>query len=190
MVHLNFFSFIFIYIYRICTLSKVDQAPSVIRKPFGVYWLNWVEMFLFFGQIRYATVTRWWAKIWKIWRQVLVDFGLADDFFVEAPKLKVSLTDFQGFCHRWSVRRWSPDIRPTVWRNLHHDIDRRSPDHRESIGRRSPDDWSVTFYQNPSPDRRRMSAVIRPIIVRLKADHKLLFVLYWLQCIFPYHLWY
>ena len=55
--------------------------------------------------------------------------------------------DFQGFCHWWSVGWWSPDDRPTYWRNLHHYIDRRSPDYRASISRRSPGGQSMTFYQ-------------------------------------------
>ena len=91
--------------------------------------------------------------------------------FVDRP------ADFHRFCHRWNVGRWSTDSGPTFWRNLHHDIDRRSPDHRASIGRWSSDCRPMTFYQR-TVDRRRISAVILPMITRLSADHNMWFVLY------------
>ena len=86
-------------------------------------------------------------RFWQI-------FWSADDFFVEAPKLKVSLTDppiFIGFV----IGEASGDSRPMIGRQsadilniFHHDIGQGSPDHRASIGRRSPDGRSMTFYQN------------------------------------------
>ena len=78
--------------------------------------------------------------------------------------------DFHGFCHRWSVGRWSPDDRPTFWKFFHRDIGRRSPDHRASVGRRSPDGRSMTFYQRSvgrqTPDIGRHSADDRPTVGR------------------------
>ena len=59
------------------------------------------------------------------------------------------------------VARWSADSRPTFWRNLHNHIGRRSPDPRASIGWRSPDSRSITFYQRTvgrqTPDIGRLS---------------------------------
>ena len=61
-------------------------------------------------------------------------------------------------------------------------IGRQSADDRQTVGR-----WH--FIKDPSADRRRISAVIRPMIARLSADHKLWFVLYCLQCMYPHYLW-
>ena len=104
------------------------------------------------------------------------------EYLVEAPKLKVSLTDpqiFMGFAIG-KASGWSPDDRPTFWRNLHHNIGRRSPDHRASIGRRSPDSRSMRFYQRTVGRQTPLSAVIRPIVAWQSADHKMWFVLYFL----------
>ena len=102
------------------------------------------------------------SQIWKIGRRrhrFWQNFWSADDFFVEAPKLKVSLTDppiFRGFV----IGEASGDDRSTIGRFFHHDIGRKSPDHRASIGRRSADGRSMTFYQRtvgrqtPDIDRR------------------------------------
>ena len=68
-----------------------------------------------------------------------------------------------------------------------------SADGRPIIGRQSADDRQTVgqwqFIKEPSADRHRISAVWRPIIARLSADHKLWFVLYCLQCIYPQWLW-
>ena len=70
------------------------------------------------------------------------------------------------------VARWSADNRPTFWRFFHHDIGRRSPDHRASIGRRSPDGRSITIYQRTvgrqTPDIGRHTADNRPTVGRSK----------------------
>ena len=98
--------------------------------------------------------------------------------------------DFHGFCHRWSVGRWSPDDRPTIGRHFEDFfimisavgrpiIGRQSADYRQTVGR-----WN--FIKEPSADGRRISAVIRPMIARLSADHKLWIVLYCLQCMYSY----
>ena len=101
-----------------------------------------------------------WAKIGKIgrrrpivgrhWHRFWIIFWLADDIFCRSTQVKsfvIRSTDFQEFCRRWSVGRWSADSRPNSWRNFHHDIDRSSPDHRASIGQLSPDGPSMTFDQ-------------------------------------------
>ena len=124
-----------------------------------------------------------WAKNGKIGRRrprFWKIFWSADDFFVEAPKLKVSLTDppiFRGFVigeasgdGRPMIGRQSADNRPTFWRFFHHDIGRRSPDHRASIGRRLPDGRSMTIYQRTvdrqTPDIGRHTADNRPTVGR------------------------
>ena len=102
-------------------------------------------------------------RFWQI-------FLSADAFFVEAPKLKVSLTDppiFRGFV----IGEESGDGRPMIGQQsanflkiFHHDID------RASIGQRSPDGWSMTFFQKTvgrqTPDIGRHSADDRPTIRR------------------------
>ena len=86
------------------------------------------------------------------------------------------------------VARWSADDRPTFWRFFIM----ISADGRPIIGRQSADDRQTVgrwhFIKEPSADRRRISAVIRPMIARLSADHKLWFVLYSLQCRYPPYL--
>ena len=137
-----------------------------------------------------------WAKIWKIGRRrpivgrhrhrFWLIFWSADDFFVEAPKLKVSLTDppiFCGFAIGGSVGRLSPDDRPTVGRLFGEIYIMISADGRPIIGRQSADDrqtvgrWLVIerTVKEPSADTCRTSAVIRPMIARLSADHKTYF---------------
>ena len=128
-----------------------------------------------------------WAKNGKIGRRrPIVDrrrhrfwkiFWSADDFFVEAPKLKVSLTDppiFRGFVIGEASGDGRPMIGPTIGRLFEDffvmNIGRRSPDHRASIGRRSPDGRSMTFYQRTvgrqTPDIGRHSADDRPTVGR------------------------
>ena len=105
---------------------------------------------------------------------ILADFLVGRRlFFCRSTKVKSFVdrsADFQGFCHRWSVGRWSPDDRPTFWRFFHHDIGRRSSDHRASIGRQSPDGRSMTFYQRTvgrqMPDIGRHSADDRQTVGR------------------------
>ena len=89
-------------------------------------------------------------------------------FFVEAPKLKVSLTDppiFMGFF----IGEASGEYRPTVSRRFEVTSWQRSMVAR-SIGRLSPDDRSMTFYQRTvgrqTPDIDRHSADDRPTVGR------------------------
>ena len=97
--------------------------------------------------------------------------------------------DFQGFCDRWSVGRWSPDERPTVGRCFeeiyimisaegHPIIGCQSADDRQTVGR-----WG--FIKESSADRRRYrpsfgrwSFVCRPII---KCD--LCYIFFYNACI-------
>ena len=86
--------------------------------------------------------------------------------------------DFQGFCHRWSVGRWSPDDRPTFGGRFEKltawywpIIGRQSADYHQTVG------W-WHFIKEPLADRRQISAVIRPMITRPLADNKMWFVLY------------
>ena len=52
-------------------------------------------------------------------------------------------------------------------------IGRQSADDRQTVGR-------CHFIKESSADRRRISAVIRPMVARLSADHKMWFVFYYL----------
>ena len=93
---------------------------------------------------------------------ILVEFLVGRRLFCRSTQVKSfddRSADFHGICHRWSVGRWSPDDRSTFWRNLYHDIGRRSPDNRVSIGRRSPDGRLKSFYY-----KSRWSPDCRPII--------------------------
>ena len=119
-----------------------------------------------------------WAKNGKIGRRwpivgrhrhrFLQIFWSADDFFVEAPKWLIRR--FSGFCHRWGVGRWSPDDRPTVCRPFKEIYIMKSADRRPIIGRQSAVDRPTVgrwhFIKEPSADRRRISAVIRPMVGR------------------------
>ena len=113
-------------------------------------------------------------------------FSSADVFFCRSTQVKSFVyrsADFHGICHRWSVGRWSPDDRPTFWRNLHHVIGRRLPNHRASIrptiARRSVDDVL-------SKNRRQTDA---DMVARLSADHKMWFVLYSLYYMYLHYVW-
>ena len=121
-----------------CTLWKIFMHYATVTFPkhtvawWSVYndWKTLVHWLLIDRRRHWC-----WPWIWSV-----------DVFLVEAPKLKVLLTAspiFKGVCDRRIVKRRSP----TIWRNWHHDIGRRSPDHRASVGRRSPDGRSMTFHQ-------------------------------------------
>ena len=100
---------------------------------------------------------------------ILADFVPRTTFFVEAPKLKVSLTDppiFIGFV----IGEASVDDRPMIGRQFEEIYIMISAKGRQtigvSIGRRSPDGRSITFYQRivgrRTPDISRHSADGRP----------------------------
>ena len=126
---------------------------------------------------------------------ILTDFLVGRRLFCRSTQVKSFVdrsADCQGFCHRWSVGRLSPDDRPTVGRHFEEIYTMISADGRPIIGRQSADDrqtvgrWLV--IKEPSADRCRMSAVIRPMIGRLSADHKTYFVFYCLLCIYSHYL--
>ena len=147
-----------------------------------------------------------WAKIGKIGRRRPIDgrhrhrfwliFWSADKFFCRSTQVKSFVdrsADFQGFCHRRSVGRWSPDDRPTVGRLFEEIFIMLSAEGRPFIGRQSADDRQTIgrwhFTKELSVDRLWISAVSRPMIARLSTDHKLWFMLYCLQWMFPHNLW-
>ena len=106
---------------------------------------------------------------------ILAEFLVGRRHFCRSTKVKSFVdrsADFFGICHRLSVG-------PTFWRNLHHDIGRRLPDQRASIGRRSPDGRSMSFYQRIVGRLTPKSAVIRAMVARLSADHKMWFVFFY-----------
>ena len=124
-------------------------------------------------------------RFWQI-------FWSADDFFVEAPKLKVSLTDppiFRGFV----IGEASGDGRPMIGRQSADFLKIFSSWYRSKVARSSGDDRQTVgrwhFIKEPSADRRRISAVIRPMIARLSADHKLWVSLYCVYCMYSHDLW-
>ena len=129
------------------------------------------------------------AKFWKIGRRrpivgrhrhrFWLIFWSADDFFVEAPKLKVSLTDppiFIGFV----IGESSGDDRPMIgrqsadaWKKFSSwyrlEVARSLGVNRPTIARRSVD--AIL-----SKNHRQTDAGYRPMVARLSADHKMWFV--------------
>ena len=106
------------------------------------------------------------------------NFWSADDFLVEAPKLKVPLTNppiFMGFVIGEASGGGLPDDRPTIGQLFEDFVIMISAEGRPIIGRQSADDRKTVgrwhFIKKPSEDRRRISAFIRPMITRLSADH-------------------
>ena len=127
---------------------------------------------------------------------VRTDFGrnflVSRRFFAKAANLKISLTNppiFGGFV----IGEASGDGRPMIGRHFEDFFIKRSAESRPIIGHQSADDRQTVgrwhFIKESSADRRRISAVIRPIIARLSANHKLWFVLNCLQCMYPHYLW-
>ena len=108
-------------------------------------------------------------RFWKI-------FWSADDFFVEAPKLKVSLTDppiFRGFV----IGEASGDGRPMIGRQsadfltifsswYRPKVARSSGVNRPTIARRSVDDILSNTVGRQTPDIGRHSADDRPTVGR------------------------
>ena len=131
------------------------------------------------------------SKKWENWATsapILPDFLAGWRLFCQSTQVKSFVdwsADFQGFCHQWSVGRWSLYDRPLVGRLFedffHRDIGRRSTDHR-GVNCRTVSRWH--FIKELSADRHRISAVIWLMIAWLSADHKLWFVLYCLQCMY------
>ena len=126
-----------------------------------------------------------WAKNWKIERlgpivdrhrhRYLQNFWSADDFIVEARKLKVSLTD-PPILRSFVIGEASGDGRPMIDRLFEEIYIMKSADGRPIIWCQSAIDRPTVgwwhFIEEPSADRRRISAVIRPMIAWLSGDHK------------------
>ena len=121
-------------------------------------------------------------RFWQI-------FWSADDCVCRSTQVKSFVdrsADFHGFCHRWSVGRWSPDDRPTIGRLFEDYFIMISAEGRLIIiGRQSVDDRQ-TVDDILSKNRRQTDAGYQPMIARLSADHKLWFVLCLLQWMYIY----
>ena len=96
---------------------------------------------------------------------ILEDFLVGRRLFCRSTQVKSFVdrsADFQRFCHRWSVGRWSPDDRPTIGRRFEDflswyraKVARSSGVNRPTIARRSVDD-------NSSKNRRQTDTGYRP----------------------------
>ena len=74
---------------------------------------------------------------------IFADFLVGRRVFCRSTQVKSFVdrsADFQGFCHRRSVGRWSPDDRPTVGRLFEEIFIMLSAEGRPIIGRQSADD--------------------------------------------------
>ena len=74
---------------------------------------------------------------------ILAKFLVGRRLFCRSNQVKIFVdrsADFYGFCHRWSVGRWSPDNRPTVGRRFEQIYIMISAEGRPIIGRQSVDD--------------------------------------------------
>ena len=74
---------------------------------------------------------------------IFADFLVGRRVFCRSTQVKSFVdrsADFQGFCHRRSVGRWSPDDRPTVDRLFEEIFIMLSAEGRPTIGRQSADD--------------------------------------------------
>ena len=79
---------------------------------------------------------------------------------------------------RAMIAWWSADSQPTLWRNFimisakgRPIIECQSADDRQTVGR-------CHSIKESSADWRWISAVVRPMVARLSADHKMWFVFY------------
>ena len=104
---------------------------------------------------------------------ILAEFLVGRRLFCRSTQVKSFVdrsADFHGFCHRWSVGRWSPDDRPTVGRRFEEIYIMISADWRPIIGRPSADDRQTVgrwgFIKESSADRRRY----RPLFGRWSPD--------------------
>ena len=162
-----------------CNTTVTLPKPTVARRSVSQKWENRATL----------------ADCRPTLAPILADVLVGRRLFCRSTQVKSFVdrsADFQGFCHRWSVGRLSPDDRPTIGRLFEDFFITISAESRPIIGRQSADDRQTVgrwhYIKEPSADRRRISAVIRPMIIRLSADHKLWFVLYSLQCMYPYYL--
>ena len=110
-------------IYTTVTLPK----PTVARRPASKKWENLATS----------------ADCRPTSAPILADFLVGRRLFCRSTKVKSFVdrsTDFQGFYHRLSVGRWSPDDRPTIGRHFEDFFIMISAVGRPIIGRQSADD--------------------------------------------------
>ena len=87
---------------------------------------------------------------WQTSAPMLADFLVGRLLFCRSTQVKSFVdrsADFHGFCHRWTVDRWSPDDRPTISRLFEDFFTMISADGCPIIWLPSADDWTMTFYQ-------------------------------------------
>ena len=104
---------------------------------------------------------------------ILAEFLVGRRLFCRSTQVKSFVdrsADFHGFCHRWSVGRWSPDDRPAVGRRFEEIYIMISAEGRPIIGRQSADDRQTVgrcgFIEESSADRHRY----RPSFGRCSPD--------------------
>ena len=93
---------------------------------------------------------------------ILAEFLVGRCIFCRSTQVKSFVdrsADFHGFCHQWSVGRWSPDDRPIVGRRFEEIYIMKSAEGRPIIGRQSADERQTVgqwcFIKESSADRRR-----------------------------------
>ena len=97
---------------------------------------------------------------------IFADFLVGRQLFCRSTQVKSFVdrsADFQAFCHRWGVGRWSPDDRPTVGRLFEEIYIMIIGVNRPLIARRSVDDIL-------SKNRRQTDAGYRPSFGRWSPD--------------------
>ena len=163
-----------------CNTTVTLPKPTVARRSVSINWENRATS----------------ADCRPTSAPILAHFLVGRRVFCRSTQVKSFVdrsADFQGFCHRRSVGRWSPDDRPTVGRLFEEIFIMLSAEGRPIIGRQSADDRQTVgrwhFTKELSVDRLWISPVSRPMIARLPTDHKLWFMLYCLQWMYPYNLW-
>ena len=109
---------------------------------------------------------------------ILAEFFVGRRLFCRSTQVKSFVdrsANFHGFCHRWSVGRWSPDDRSTVGRRFEGIyimisaegrpiIGRQSADNRQTVGRLSFTKESSADIRRYRPSFGRWSPDCRPII--------------------------
>ena len=141
----------------ICNTTVTLPKPTVARRSVSQKWENRATS----------------ADCRPTSAPILPDFLIGRRLFCRSTQVKSFVdrsTDFQGFCHRWSVGRWSPDHRPTIGRHFEvfsswyrPMVARSSGVYRPTIARRSVDDIL-------SKNRRLTDAGYRPSFGRWSPD--------------------
>ena len=122
-VHLKWKLLLIFEIYTTVTLPK----PTVARRSVSKKWENRATS----------------ADNRPTSAPILANFLVGRRLFCRSTQVKSFVdrsADFHGFCHRWSVGRWSPDDRPTIGRHFEDFFIIISAEGRPIIGRQSADD--------------------------------------------------